>query len=88
MICFMFYCALPKYMEEFNLNRSVLSTHTLSATKLNVRPRFEPPILHCQSFMDFRTEEVQKFKAQKTTLALIHIRLSIALKWVVDDNCG
>ena len=64
------------FFEEFNLNQSVLATYTLSATKLNVRPRFEPQILHCQSFMDFRTVEVQKFRAQKFEQLGTRIRFS------------
>ena len=43
-------------------NRSVLLTYTLPATKLNVRPRFEPEISYCKSFMDSWAIEVQKFK--------------------------
>ena len=58
------------------MNRSVLETSTLSATKLNVRPRFEPQILHCQSFMDFRRVEVQKFQAQKFEQLGTRIRFS------------
>jgi len=58
------------------LNRSVLATNTLSATKLNVRPRFEPQIVHWQRFMDFRTVEVQKFQAQKFEQFGTRIRFS------------
>ena len=50
-------------LEEFNLNWSVLASYALSATKLNVRSRFQPQILYCQSFMHFWPLEVQKFRA-------------------------
>ena len=42
-----------KFLEQFNLNRSVEKTYTLPAIKLNVRPRFEPEIIYSQSFIDF-----------------------------------
>ena len=65
-----------KFSAQSDLNWSVLATHTLSATKLNVRPRFEPQILHCQSFMDFRSVEVQKFRAHKILPLWTRIRFS------------
>ena len=53
------------FIEQFNLNRSVEKTYTLPATKLNVRPRFEPKIIYSQSFINFWTLKVQKFQAQQ-----------------------
>ena len=42
-----------------------LATYTLPGPKLVVRPRFEPWICCCQSFMLLRLLEVEKFQAQK-----------------------
>ena len=51
MSCYGFH--LIKIIEQFNLNRSVATTYILPATKLNVRPRFEPQIKYSQSFINF-----------------------------------
>ena len=63
-------------LEEFNLNWSVLASYALSATKLNVRSRFQPQILYCQSFIHFWPLEVQKFRAHKIEPLLTRIRFS------------
>ena len=63
-------------LEEFNLNWSVLASYALSATKLNVRSRFQPQILYCQSFIHFWPLEVQNFRAHKIEPLLTRIRFS------------
>ena len=63
-----FFLMIPKNLKSFEqviLNRSVLATDPLPATKLDVRPRFEPWIFCWQSFMLYWRLEVEKFQAQK-----------------------
>ena len=63
-------------MVSKNLNWLVLASYALSATKLNVRSRFQPQILYCQSFIHFWPLEVQKFRAHKIEPLLTRIRFS------------
>ena len=66
----------PIMMKQFDLHLSVLATYIIPASKLNVRPRFEPQIVYFHCFMHFWPLEDQKFKAKKWEQLGTRIRFS------------
>ena len=75
---FTFLLWFPKFWTFWSVQFELVSTHNpyIIGTKLNVRPRFEPQILHCLSFMHFWPLEVQKFRAHKIEPLWTRIRFS------------